>query len=210
MAQASDYSSIDQYIASAAPAVRPILNEIRCVAKRAVPQAQETISYKLPALKLERPFFYFAAFKNHVGVYPPVKDNASLKKQLAPYSNEKGNLKFPLSEAMPYALIACVVVALSKQYSKMAAATTKSVKRKASKDGDDQIAAYSQAQLLAFRTICDLLRALITAAIPKATSKVWRGSPAWFIDENPVVGYNATAKTVNLLFWNGQAFDEPD
>ena len=213
MAKASDLSSIDQYIASAAPAVRPILSEIRRVAKLAVPEAQETISYKLPALKLERTFFYFAAFKDHVGIYPPVTNDASLRKQLAPYSNEKGNLRFPLSEAIPYALIARAAVALSKQYSKIAVATTKPTKWKTAEqdsDGDNQIAAYSQAQSLAFRTICDVLWDLITAALPKAKSKVWHGSPVWFIDENPVVGYNATAKTVNLLFWNGQAFDEPD
>jgi hypothetical protein len=77
-------------------------------------------------------------------------------------------------------------------------------------ESDGAIAAYSQAQPLAFRTMCDVLRELIVAALPKATSKVWHGSPVWFIDDNPVVGYNATAKTVNLLFWNGQAFDEPD
>jgi len=75
-------------------------------------------------------------------------------------------------------------------------------------DGDDQITAYSQAQTLALRTICDLLRELIDTALPKATFKIWHGSPVWFINDNPVVGYNATAKTVNLLFWNGQAFDE--
>jgi hypothetical protein len=73
---------------------------------------------------------------------------------------------------------------------------------------DDPIAAYSQAQPLALRPICDRLRELIAMAIPKASSKVWHGSPVWFLDDNPVVGYNATAKTVNLLFWNGQAFDE--
>jgi hypothetical protein len=78
------------------------------------------------------------------------------------------------------------------------------------RDGDDPIAAYAQAQPPAFRTVCDALRALITAAHPKATSRVWHGSPVWFFEENPVVGYNATAKAVNLLFWNGQAFDEPD
>ncbi|MCG3160274.1 MAG: hypothetical protein JMDDDDMK_01343 [Acidobacteria bacterium] len=75
-------------------------------------------------------------------------------------------------------------------------------------NGADQIVAYSQAQPLALRTICDFLRELIDAALPKATSKVWHGSPVWFIDDNPVVGYSATAKAVNLLFWNGQAFDE--
>lgn len=75
--------------------------------------------------------------------------------------------------------------------------------------GDVQIAAYSRAQPAAFRAMCDRLRELIDAALPKATAKVWHGSPVWFVDDNPVVGYNATAKAVNLLFWNGQAFDEP-
>jgi hypothetical protein len=75
-------------------------------------------------------------------------------------------------------------------------------------NGANQITAYSKAQTLAFRTICDLLRELIDTALPKATSKIWHGSPVWFIDDNPVVGYKATAKSVKLLFWNGQAFDE--
>src|SRR5262245_30751089 len=77
-------------------------------------------------------------------------------------------------------------------------------------NGKDQIAAYSQAQTLAFRRICDLLRQMIDAALPQSTSKVWHGCPVWFIGENPVVGYSATAKAVNLLFWNGQGLDEPD
>jgi hypothetical protein len=58
--------------------------------------------------------------------------------------------------------------------------------------------------------MCDSLCALIDSALPGATSKVWHGSPVWFIDDNPVVGYSATAKSVNLLFWNGQALGEPD
>ncbi|MBK6599613.1 MAG: hypothetical protein IPG25_17710 [Proteobacteria bacterium] len=87
------------------------------VAKSAVPQAQETISYNLPALKIDRTFFYFAAFKNDVGIYPPVSDDARLKKLLTPYGNEKGNLRFPLDDAMPYDLVARIAAALAKQYS---------------------------------------------------------------------------------------------
>jgi hypothetical protein len=87
--------------------------------------------------------------------------------------------------------------------------TEKSKNAKRAPGSDKPITAYSQAQPLAFRGICDLLRELIDAALPNASSKVWHGSPVWFIDDNPVVGYNATAKAVNLLFWNGQAFDEP-
>jgi hypothetical protein len=75
-------------------------------------------------------------------------------------------------------------------------------------DGDE-VASYSQAQPAAFGAMCDLLRELIDKALPKAISKVWHGSPVWFIDDNPVVGYNVAAKRVNLLFWNGQSFDEP-
>jgi hypothetical protein len=89
------------------------------------------------------------------------------------------------------------------------AMSRKSKSAESNAQGHDLIAAYSQAQPLEFGTICDRLRELIDAALPKAISKVWHGSPVWFIDENPVVGYNATAKTVNLLFWNGQAFGEP-
>jgi hypothetical protein len=71
------------------------------------------------------------------------------------------------------------------------------------------LAAYSTAQPPALRAICEVLRAAIEAALPKASSKIWHGSPVWFLGENPVVGYDATKKGVNLLFWNGQAFDEP-
>ena len=87
--------------------------------------------------------------------------------------------------------------------------TVKKKNAKRAPSGGDSIAAYSKAQLPDFRMMCDHLRALIDTALPKATSKVWHGSPVWFIDDNPVFGYNATAKAVNLLFWNGQAFDEP-
>jgi hypothetical protein len=75
--------------------------------------------------------------------------------------------------------------------------------------GGQQIVAYAQGQPPAFRTICDVLRGLIDAAFPKATFKVWHGSPVWFIEGNPVVGYSVTANSVSLLFWNGRAFYEP-
>ncbi len=85
--------------------------------------------------------------------------------------------------------------------------------RKPGKDdlnGDAQITAWSTAQLPATRAICDALRELITRALPKATSRVWHGSPVWFSGDNPVVGYSVKGKSVSLLFWNGQALDEPD
>jgi hypothetical protein len=76
-------------------------------------------------------------------------------------------------------------------------------------DGADAIAHYATTQTAEHRAICHALRAEIDASLPKATSKIWHGSPVWFIGENPVVGYNVTSKKgVNLLFWNGQSFGE--
>lgn len=107
------FTDIDGYIASAPSEVRPVLKELRRVAKATVPEAIETISYQMPALKLKKIFFYFAAFKNHIGIYPPVKGDMDLQAALIPYRGEKGNLKLPLDQPMPYDLISRVVLALS-------------------------------------------------------------------------------------------------
>ena len=77
-------------------------------------------------------------------------------------------------------------------------------------NGTDVVAHYAETQTAEHAAICHALRAQIDAALPKAASKIWHGNPVWFIGENPVAGYNVTAKKgVNLLFWNGQSFDEP-
>lgn len=112
----ADFANIDEYIVSSAPEVRDILIRIRADASRAVPAACECISYNMPALKHERVFFYFAAFKKHIGVYPPVKMDTVLIKELQAYRNEKGNLSFPLKQPIPYELISRVALALSKEY----------------------------------------------------------------------------------------------
>ena len=107
---------IDDYIAAAAPAAQPILTRIRAAVREAVPDATECISYQMPALRVRKVFFYFAAFKKHIGIYPPVKGSATLQKRLAPYRGPKGNLQFPLDEPMPYALIAQVAKTLAREY----------------------------------------------------------------------------------------------
>lgn len=98
-------ASIDDYIAAQAPAVQPILQRIRAIVRDVAPDAQEAISYRMPAFVQGGALLYFAAFRQHIGVYPPVHGDAALLAALAPYRGEKGNLSFPLAEAMPYGLI---------------------------------------------------------------------------------------------------------
>jgi hypothetical protein len=71
------------------------------------------------------------------------------------------------------------------------------------------VAAYVKSQSPASVAICDKLQAEIDRAIPKATSRMWHGGPVWLIGENPVVGYQAGPKRVDLTFWSVQLFEEP-
>ena len=98
-------ASIDDYIAAQASAVRPILQHIRAIVREEAPDATEAISYRIPAFVRNGVLIYFAAFKKHIGIYPPVRGDAALLEALAPYRGPKGNLSFPLAEAMPYELI---------------------------------------------------------------------------------------------------------
>jgi uncharacterized protein YdhG (YjbR/CyaY superfamily) len=115
---------IDAYIAACPREVRPILERIRLTIKQAAPQAQETISYKIPAYRLNGTLVYFAAFKNHIGFYPPVRGDAELETAIAPYAGDKGNLKFPLGEPIPYTLIKRIVKLRVRQNSSKSARST--------------------------------------------------------------------------------------
>ncbi|HZE42895.1 MAG TPA: DUF1801 domain-containing protein [Steroidobacteraceae bacterium] len=108
--------SIDAYIKACSPAVRPTLRKLRATIRRAAsPDAQEMISYRMPAFARHGMLVYFAAFKNHIGLYPPVRGNAQLEAAVAKYAGPKGNLQFPLDQAIPYALIARIVRLRLKQ-----------------------------------------------------------------------------------------------
>ncbi len=101
--------TIDEYIAKASPEVREILETIRATIRRAAPDAQEILSYRMPAFTQNGILVYFAAFKAHIGLYPPVSGDAALEQAIAPYAGEKGNLRFPLDQPIPYDLIERIV-----------------------------------------------------------------------------------------------------
>ncbi len=70
------------------------------------------------------------------------------------------------------------------------------------------IAAYDKGQAKGDKAICDMLRREIEKALPKAESKIWHGTPVWFLDGNPIVGYHKLKDGIRLLFWSGQSFKE--
>jgi uncharacterized protein YdhG (YjbR/CyaY superfamily) len=101
--------SVDAYVSGFPPDVQTILGRLRTTVRSLLPDARETISYGIPTYKRNGAVVYFAAFKAHIGFYPPVRGDAALEKAVARYAGDKGNLRFPLDEPMPMALIERIV-----------------------------------------------------------------------------------------------------
>jgi uncharacterized protein YdhG (YjbR/CyaY superfamily) len=118
MPKREKYKDVETYIISLPPEQEKILREIRRIVKAEFPDAAEVISYNIPAFKQKKVFFYYAAFKDHISIFPPVKGDESLQKALVAYRNARGNLRFPLNEPMPYELIGRVAEALADKYIK--------------------------------------------------------------------------------------------
>jgi uncharacterized protein YdhG (YjbR/CyaY superfamily) len=106
-----DFNSVDDYIDSQPEAVRGILALVRNTIRKAAPQAEEVISYKMPTylLKGDR-LLYFAVWKQHYSIYAATERVlAEFQDELASYEVEKGTIRFPLSKPVPVKLIERIV-----------------------------------------------------------------------------------------------------
>jgi uncharacterized protein YdhG (YjbR/CyaY superfamily) len=105
----SEFKDIDEYIASFPVETRIKLEQIRMTIKQAAPDAEETISYSMPAFKLSGTLVYFAAFKRHIGFYSLPTGNEAFKEELSVYKTGRGSVQFPLDKPMPLGLISEIV-----------------------------------------------------------------------------------------------------
>ena len=122
MPKPSGTTNIDDYISQFPGEVQAILEKLRATIRSAAPDAKEVISYQMPAFKQRGILVYFAAWKQHIGLYPPIHGDEALEKVVARYAGPKGNLQFPLDEPMPLALIERIVKVRVKQDTAKAAA----------------------------------------------------------------------------------------
>jgi len=112
-----NYKDIDEYIADYPKDVQKILAKVRATIRKAAPQAQEAISYQIPAFKQNGNLIHFGAYKTHIGLYPAPRGVEKFKKDLERYGSGKATLKFPLDEPVPYDLITKIVEFRVKQNS---------------------------------------------------------------------------------------------
>jgi uncharacterized protein YdhG (YjbR/CyaY superfamily) len=103
------YSTIDEYIATFPKDIQAILGAIRQAIRESAPNAEETISYQMPAFRLNGTLVYFAAFKNHIGFYPTSSGITAFKKELSQYEVSKGTIRFPLIKPIPLDLVKKIV-----------------------------------------------------------------------------------------------------
>lgn len=104
------FTSVDEYIAGFQPAVRKLLTAMRKTIIAAAPNAEELISYQMPAYKYKGVLVYFAAFEKHIGFYATPTGNSAFKKELSKYKTGKGSVQFPFSEPLPLDLIKKIVL----------------------------------------------------------------------------------------------------
>jgi uncharacterized protein YdhG (YjbR/CyaY superfamily) len=132
------FKSVDGYLAKQPKGVRIILARVRSVIRKAVPGAQEVISYEIPTYKLPGgPVLYFAGWKEHYSIYPATGGVAeTFKEELAPYEISKGTIRFPLSRPVPVKLIERIAKFRAKELGARARARGAKPKERARAGGE--------------------------------------------------------------------------
>jgi uncharacterized protein YdhG (YjbR/CyaY superfamily) len=100
---------VDDYISGFPKNTREILEELRATIRKAAPEAEELVSYQMPAFKYHGMLVYFAVYKNHIGFYPTPSGIEAFKKELSIYKGAKGSVQFPMDNPLPLNLISKIV-----------------------------------------------------------------------------------------------------
>ena len=103
------FQTVDQYISTFPPSAKKALNEIRSIIQKAAPQAEEAISYNMPAFKLDGILVWYAGYNEHIGLYPKPNVIEVFKKELTNYKLSKGTIQLPLDKPLPADLITRIV-----------------------------------------------------------------------------------------------------
>jgi len=103
------FTTVQEYFSSLPANTRAKLQELRNTIKKTSPEAEEVISYNIPAFKLNGMLVWYAAFKEHIGFYPRASGIEAFKKELTKYKSARGSVQFPLDEPLPLALVTRIV-----------------------------------------------------------------------------------------------------
>ncbi|MBC9812922.1 DUF1801 domain-containing protein [Crocinitomicaceae bacterium CZZ-1] len=105
-----NYNTVDEYIAKEPQDRQQLLELVRVTIRETAPEAEEYISYGMPAYKLnKKPLVYFAVFKHHIGFYATPTGHSQFADELSKYKQGKGSVQFPIDQPIPVDLIKRIV-----------------------------------------------------------------------------------------------------
>lgn len=110
--------TVDEYIAAQDERVQPRLNKIRAILRKALPEAEECISWSMPTYRKGRNIIHFAAFKKHIGVYPGGEATEKFAEELAEYDTSKGTIRLPYDRELPEDLLVRIARWCYEKYKK--------------------------------------------------------------------------------------------
>ena len=110
--------TVEEYIETQEETVRPRLREIRDILRKALPEAEECISWSMPTYRKGRNIIHFAAAKKHIGIYPGGEATTVFAEELAGMDVSKGTIRLPHDQEIPAALIDKIARWCYKEYSK--------------------------------------------------------------------------------------------
>ena len=105
----NECKTVDEYISIQVESIQPLLKQLREIIKKTAPDAVESISYQMPAYKLNGALVYFAACKNHIGFYPTATATTVFAEEIKSFKSSKGAIQFPLNQPLPVELIEKIV-----------------------------------------------------------------------------------------------------
>jgi uncharacterized protein YdhG (YjbR/CyaY superfamily) len=168
-------ANMDEYIAGFPKDIQKVLEQVRVVIQKAAPKAAETIKYTIPTFTLNGNLVSFAAYKNHIGLYPAPREVQALKKELSSYAGNKSTLQLSLDKPIPVALITKIVKYLVKRSAEKAK-TKNLISKKAKPSG---IGDYIKTAPKEARGKLREMHACIRAAAPGAIESLKWGMPAF-------------------------------
>jgi uncharacterized protein YdhG (YjbR/CyaY superfamily) len=128
-------TSIDEYIADFPRDVQPLLEKVRAAIRKAAPNAEEAISYRMPTFRQHGNLIHFAGYNHHIGLYPGSRPIEAFKDELTKYKTSKGTIQLPLDKPIPVGLIGkitkfCVQRNLEKAVSRKGAKAQRKTAKK--------------------------------------------------------------------------------
>lgn len=198
--------NIDQYIQTFPADIQKILQKIHKVIHKAAPEATECISYQMPTFQLHGNLVHFAAYKNHIGLYPTPSGITRFEKRIAKYKYAKGSLRFPLNEPIPYDLITDVVKFRVKENTEKAASRKSKKPGKATTSASgNEVAAFLKKLNHPLSKEIESLRKLIKSADKTLTEHIKWNAPSFCHNGDDRITFNFPPKkeSVLLIFHRG-------